>query len=176
MPIILDPYKLYRHYTVTVATLDFEHTYEKIQKIFVELNNGLTEVCTNHANLSGTIQTGKLLLFQELDDKIICKNYILDNAVLHVLKKGNLYQLPEILIFGYHIVDINKTSPFSDINLVNKQLEETEDKLNSLFEKYDNPDDPDAMENLDMFMKLRFHECQKEIAFWRKVKAGLSKK
>lgn len=172
-PTFLDPYKLYRHYQVTIATLRFEHTYEKVKKIFVELNSGLTEIYPGHSNFSATLQTGKLLLFEEIDDKIICKNYILDNAVLHVLKKGNLYKLPEILIFGYNIVDINEKSPFSDINLVNRQIEKTEKEFNTIFRMFNNSEDPLDTRDLQTVMKLKFHRLQKEISFWKKVKAGL---
>lgn len=172
-PTFLDPYKLYRHYHVTIATLQFEHTYEKIKKIFVELNNGLTEIYPGHSNFSATLQTGKLLLFEEIDDKIICKNYILDNAVFHVLKKGNIYKLPEILIFGYHIIDINEKSPFSDINLVNQQIEKSEKEFNAMFRIFKDPEDPRDMRDLHTVMKLKFHRLQKEIAFWKKVKAEL---
>jgi hypothetical protein len=160
---------------VTISSLEFIYNYNNVKKIIVELPSGLTEIYPDHFSLSSSIQMGKLLIFEEIEKKILCRTFIVNEAVFNVIKKRNIPKgtEAEVMIFGYRIFDINNKSPFLDISLVNQQIEKNQSLLNSMFTSITDPDNKMEIKNLQIIMKLKFHKLQKEIAFWKKVKAEL---
>lgn len=167
---------------LTICSLEFLHIYENVKKIITELPNGLTEIYPDHVNLSSTIPTGKLLIFEEVEKKLICKTYIIQVAVLNIIKKGslynpkgNLYNLTEVMIFGYRIVPMDDKNSFIELSVVEQQIQKYKNELNSIFNFIENTYEKKKIQEFNTVMKTKFYGLQKELTFWEKVKAQLDK-